>query len=118
MIKDGDEGLKPRYITFGYRKKVQDLKEWVAVSRTENEIKGISMCDVVLKSVGRMFKARHYFSYQVYEGKIIVIGGSLTNGEILKSTELVDCNGERGSDVSVSMNKETFPHMNRKRHLH
>ena len=101
LQKRGDAEVKPRYITFGYRKKVQDLKEWLAVNKTENDIKGINTCEVAIKRVGRMFKARHYFSYQVFEGKIIVIGGSLTNGEILKSVELIDCSGARGSEVSV-----------------
>ena len=99
--KGGNEKVKPRYITFGYRKKVQDLKEWLAVSKTDDKIKGINTCEVAIKCVGRMFKARHCFSYEVFDGKIIVIGGSLTNGDILRSIELIDCNGQRGSEVRV-----------------
>ena len=51
-----------------------------------------------------MVKARYFFSYQVHEGKIIVTGGSSSNGELLKSVEVIDCNGSRGSPITVSMN--------------
>lgn len=105
-------------MTFGYRKRVQEIKEWISIAPSDYKIKGIGTCDVNLKVVGRMHKARHYFSYQVYKGQIIVTGGCLTSGETLKSTEVIDCNDVRGTPITTSIDKANFPHLNRKRHFH
>ena len=88
------------------------------MSLSGEELKGISTCDIVNAVVGQTTKSRFNFSYQVYEGKIIITGGSSSIGEPMKSTEVIDCNGVRGSPVIVSSDPDSFPFLNRKRHMH
>ena len=106
----------PRYITFGYRQKVHDIWEWTALNSTGNLYRGIYRSRVEDLHVGRMLKARSLFSYQVFRGLIIVTGGVSSNGDILRSTEIIDCNAPRETLLHISSNKVHFPFLKRKRH--
>jgi hypothetical protein len=68
-----------------------------------------------LTKVGRFLEQRHFFSYQVWRGRLIVIGGQTTRGHALNTVEVADCCGERGSPVIVS---QTLPKLNQRRYLH
>ena len=113
-----ENDLQSRYITFGYRRKSQSIKEWVGIDLTEDEHKGIAECNIESETVGKMCKGRFFFSYQVFDGKIIVTGGNSTTGEPPKSTEIIDCNGPRNSQVIVTSDKAIYPFLNKKRHMH
>ena len=102
---------------------MKEVNEWLSIgcsSEDEDmeEVRGIGTCEIEMKVVGRLHKPRHFFSYQVHKGQVIVLGGCLTSGEPLRSTELIDCNGAREEQVSVTMNKTVFPEMIKKRHMH
>ena len=52
-----------------------------------------------------MQKARSHFSYQVSKGQLIITGGVSSNGDIMKSTEVIDCNNMRGEPLRVFSDK-------------
>ena len=117
--KNPENKLQPRYITFGYSLRVSDIIEWLDFEPLDSLQNGIGVLAAHEQKIGRMLhKTRTHFSYQVYQGKIILIGGCLTNGELLKTTEIIDCNGIRGSSAKVESNKDKFPYLDRKRSQH
>jgi hypothetical protein len=58
----------------------------------------INACEISEKYVGKLSKPRHNYAYQVWQGKIIITGGVITNGDLLRSTEIIDCSGGEQGD--------------------
>lgn len=100
--------LQPRYIAFGFSK-IQEIKELMAIHEGEYTANGMQVYHETLEKVGKFAEQRHFFSYQVWRARLIVIGGQTTRGHALNSVEVADVSGERGSSVIVS---QTLPKLN------
>ena len=60
------DGLS-RYITFGYRPRIVEIKEWLQLSHKGLISKcGIEMCEQEEVLVGKLGKPRHNYAYQVW----------------------------------------------------
>lgn len=60
---------------------------------------GLGMTRYSLKQVGSLRESRHSFSYQVWRGCLLVIGGRNTQGKYLKTIEAFNCKGQRGTEL-------------------